>query len=120
MPENVYRQDRHDSSSRVTIAELTSRGGTVVAQEGAQLAGVKLPVVLIHVHEGRPGSDITNGVGGSDEREGRYHYLVFRLHARQQECRVQSGGATGCGDGVPHSQRRGKLALEALDKWSGC
>ena len=80
---------------------------------------VKLPVVLIHVDEGRPGSDVANGVGGSDEGEGRYHYLVFRPYARQQECRVQGGGATSRGDGMPHAQRRGKLSLEALDKRSG-
>ena len=103
MPENVYGQDRDDPSPRVAVAQLTLPDRTVVAQEGAELAWIELPIVWIHVDEGRPGPHVTDGISRGDEAERWQNNLVAGPHASHEKSRVKRRRAAGRGNGMRHS-----------------
>src|SRR5947208_2864375 len=92
---------------RTTDPCLHNRQPVVVAylatHEVPELAWVELPIVWIHVDEGRPGPHVTDGISRGDEAERWQNNLVAGPHASHEKSRVKRRRAAGRGNGMRHS-----------------
>ena len=82
---------------------------------GLHLRDIHVQRARVDIDEYRPGIDVENAVGGSDEGEGRRDHLFTRRHACGDHRAMQAGRSAGNRDTVASPRDAGAIGLELLN-----